>query len=534
MGSLKQSKACWACRSSKVRCNLNTPTCKNCARTGKECKYGLLLSWPRKGDTRRSIVSHKRSKASSGVPEHGFNPHFLNVGSLDIGLYLLLSSGTSNMYTNQLLASRFPRFMSSRQQSVPKPLSWRASGSGELENILMSHYEDVLSTILTSADDKRFRGLLIAMSFIDSTPSSVAVQQALYALIALYVYGCASRAMPFKVRAITALNQSFQSNVNAKDGLQHIAAGLLLSLYEMLDSSQFSYQWEIYSGGAKQVAKKIYARDQVYEGDALTMLNWMFYHDALNKFSARHWTHKSYMVSSAEIASCARDDQIMRMALLSGNTSKIINTVGCSAEILEAIAKTCDHVLDRDDPVRNSLEHIESLDRLERRFTHAKHHVTQEGETEISSQDEVKKIAELYRLAGLIYLYRAGKRFPSTNSKVRTAVEAGLEIITRLSTCSRAFPIIIIGCEARCDDDRAVILELLSRTQGRWKIGHIVGAQKFIEVSWAQDDLHVEEELDYVRKFDGVVSLSKYRPSFAASLIGGWSVTDLVEGCLLN
>jgi hypothetical protein len=88
--------------------------------------------------------------------------------------------------------------------------------------------------MLTSSDDKRFRGLLIAMSFIDSTPSTLAVQQAVYALIAVYMYG-PLYGMPFKFKAITALNRSFSTRLNAKDGLQHIAAALLLCLYEVPD-----------------------------------------------------------------------------------------------------------------------------------------------------------------------------------------------------------------------------------------------------------------------------------------------------------
>jgi hypothetical protein len=97
---------------------------------------------------------------------------------------------------------------------------------------LISSDDQVLSAMFTSVGDKRFRGLLIGMSFIDSSPASVAVQQSLYALIALYVYGY-TRSMPFKVNAITALNHSFRSCLNAKEGLQHIAAGILLSLYEV-------------------------------------------------------------------------------------------------------------------------------------------------------------------------------------------------------------------------------------------------------------------------------------------------------------
>lgn len=190
--------------------------------------------------------------------------------------------------------------------------------------------------------------------------------------------------------------------------------------------------------------------------------------------------------------------------------------MGCSAGVLESIAKICELLLDRNDLTCNSSERIEVLNRLERRLVHAKQYVNQEDEPETSSQNEsIKKVAELYRLAGLIYLYRAGKGFSSNKSNVRMAVEAGLEIAASLKTCTRAFPIVVLGCEARCDNDRLVILELLRRTQDRRKISNIVTAQRFIEASWAQDDLHTEEELDYVRKFDAIMSRSKYLPSFA-------------------
>lgn len=91
--------------------------------------------------------------------------------------------------------------------------------------------------MLTAVDDKRFRELLISMSFVDDSPSSEAVRQALYALIALYIGAGTSRgatqALKFKIQAISALNRSFQTSLDAQNGLQHIAAGLLLCAFEV-------------------------------------------------------------------------------------------------------------------------------------------------------------------------------------------------------------------------------------------------------------------------------------------------------------
>ena len=86
--------------------------------------------------------------------------------------------------------------------------------------------------MLTSVDDGRFRGLLIAMSFLDSSASSMSVLQSLYALAALHLYGHKS-AIPFKEKAVKSLSMSAQSSLSSMEKMQHIAAQLLLSMYEV-------------------------------------------------------------------------------------------------------------------------------------------------------------------------------------------------------------------------------------------------------------------------------------------------------------
>jgi hypothetical protein len=36
----------------------------------------------------------------------------------------------------------------------------------------------------------------------------------------------------------------------------------------------------------------VYGHDETYEGDLATLLDWVFYHDVLYKFSIRHWTQR--------------------------------------------------------------------------------------------------------------------------------------------------------------------------------------------------------------------------------------------------
>jgi hypothetical protein len=189
--------------------------------------------------------------------------------------------------------------------------------------------------------------------------------------------------------------------------------------------------------------------------------------------------------------------------------------MGCSAEVLNVIAKICDHVRERDDPRLDMTETTEALNSLERRLICTKPYINHENESELSILDQdVMDVAELYRLAGLIYLYRAGKKFSSSKPNVKLAVDDGFKIAARLGTCTRAFPLVILGCDARCDDDRIIILELFRKTQNNRKVGNLTRAQQFIEAFWAQDDMH-PTELDYVTKLDGIISQSKDFPSFA-------------------
>ncbi len=39
------------------------------------------------------------------------------------------------------------------------------------------------------------------------------------------------------------------------------------------------------------MSKMIYG-DETYEGDLAMLLDWVFYHDVLYKFSIRHWTQR--------------------------------------------------------------------------------------------------------------------------------------------------------------------------------------------------------------------------------------------------
>lgn len=72
------------------------------------------------------------------------------------------------------------------------------------------------------------------MSFTDNYSSSIAVRQALYALTALHLRGRVI-ATQHKEKALRALASSYSKGYmfSNKEQLQHLAAGLLLTLFEV-------------------------------------------------------------------------------------------------------------------------------------------------------------------------------------------------------------------------------------------------------------------------------------------------------------
>lgn len=187
-----------------------------------------------------------------------------------------------------------------------------------------------------------------------------------------------------------------------------------------------------------------------------------------------------------------------------------METVGCSAQVLELIARASNLAIEKAAVCRQYPQYREALNIVERDLKHAK----QKLATSTKSPD-TESIAELYRIAGLIYLYRAGRRLSSDDSQVSKLVRIGLDIAAGLQACPRAFPVFILGCEAHSDEERLMILGLLRRTQAGGKIASIAGMQQFVEASWAQDDLRPDEDLDYLNKLNAIMSHSENIPSFA-------------------
>jgi len=93
-------------------------------------------------------------------------------------------------------------------------------------------------------------------------------------------------------------------------------------------------------------------------------------------------------------------------------------------------------------------------------------------------------------------------------------VERAYVILDALEAFNPAFPLLIIGCEARTDEQRMKILEHIERAMKTSSLRSLHELQNILQQIWVQDDLAVDYELDYLNRLDAVITSYRIMPSF--------------------
>jgi hypothetical protein len=133
--------------------------------------------------------------------------------------------------------------------------------------------------------------ILVRIALQGETATATAVLQALLAFSSLHRYGLQSQALELKIAALGSLaNGQAARSLCATATMQHIATGMLLCSFEVHQSTCTSGQWTSYLGGVKTVlnASSIETLRQL-GSDVAVLLDWVYYHDVLARFSLLHW-----------------------------------------------------------------------------------------------------------------------------------------------------------------------------------------------------------------------------------------------------
>lgn len=196
------------------------------------------------------------------------------------------------------------------------------------------------------------------------------------------------------------------------------------------------------------------------------------------------------------------------------NLLQILSFLGCSLEFLNILSSISALVLPQNHPDFLSQIHIMQLDSLELRLRSIEQHNDLTVLQSKIERSRSERIAQLYQLAGLIYLHRAARRtkigFPPTEILVQEA----FGIVEGLECCEASWPLFIIGCEARSDEGRLKIQGIFSKTLEMRDNGNIRSIKRMIEAAWIQDDLCEGQEMDYFLRINALISAHNVLPTF--------------------
>lgn len=184
-----------------------------------------------------------------------------------------------------------------------------------------------------------------------------------------------------------------------------------------------------------------------------------------------------------------------------------------SNEILHLLSEVFGSVVEPSDPKYNTDEYRNFLEILEWRIKRIAvlSHDTESAHS--APQPTALTVTKLYQLAALVYLERTSTKSSGQSEKITQMVDNAFSIFRELETCQWPLPLFILACEARDDEERVVILDLIANTETKAHVRSLQSLKTMLRFVWTQDDL-AEEPIDYTEKLSAVMSTSGSVPTF--------------------
>lgn len=105
------------------------------------------------------------------------------------------------------------------------------------------------------------------------------------------------------------------------------------------------------------------------------------------------------------------------------------------------------------------------------------------------NNDDATLVIKLYQLAMLLYLDRSSEGLIDQPIRTQQQIDQAFAIFPRLRSCKQQFPIFVVGYEARTDEQRAIVLDIISRTEKMNLSRSFTHCKSLLQAVWAQDDL---------------------------------------------
>ena len=286
---------------------------------------------------------------------------------------------------------------------------------------------------------------------------------------------------------------------------------------QMHQRSLESSSWIGHVCCAQGVIRALQGQNFAESSPESVVLGWALYFDVMARFSLRHWRVPVVKEIARDLgfnpdkhAECATQYLLARNSF----SAKIPELIRHAHPVLGLLSETF-VTLTSNHPQYHTKTYQEYLADLKSRLLHIQHSTITACHKEKSENDQsFSAQIELFPIVALIYLERTALNFSGNSIEIHDWTEAGFNLLTSEGAFQWPFAIFILGLEARSDQQRVRILEVLERASRYFSHMHVRVINALIQQSWIQDDLADGEETDYARKLNLIVSVSKAIPSF--------------------
>jgi hypothetical protein len=249
------------------------------------------------------------------------------------------------------------------------------------------------------------------------------------------------------------------------------------------------HNWHIHLNGAKEIIRRQRFIDTP-DPSSDFLLTWWLYHDVLAAFNHPSWRRNESpgSVSPSALQDFSGDKSLVSTLVPSSallTPAQIVGSLGCSVEVLEIIDEINNMRLSSPQGCMNTST-SQRCD-LATKLYHLRQLLAPIESSDSLRSHRILAIAELYRLATLLYLQRVHPIMEDDITRP-TYVQHALEILARLDVATSPWPVFVIACEVD-EQDRVNILYTLDRMDSVRSIGNIKVLRDVIEGIWKQEDL---------------------------------------------
>ncbi|KAJ4304914.1 hypothetical protein N0V90_000442 [Kalmusia sp. IMI 367209] len=267
-----------------------------------------------------------------------------------------------------------------------------------------------------------------------------------------------------------------------------------------------SSQWTWYISGVKDILNAPCLKFHSRDSDLNALMDWVYYHDVMSRFTLRHWHGDVLEIPPKPSNMCDNFVREVYMPVRSAMVSQDRNAVHSSdssllpnlellAELSDAVtANNCDSM---------SSHQLEDYKGYIRILDWRIRNIPMQSKSMYESEHAI--VVELFKLATLIYLNRVTGDLLDQSGSIKGHLDRAFDLFSHMTYCERQYPLFIIGCEARTDDQRMTVLDLISRTEKQSSSRSLNHIKILVQALWAQDDL-ADKEVDYWKKMSSVIS----------------------------